>query len=625
MSKRHKKQSSKRRTKFENRKGLNLPKDFEFLVFEALLKDLGGDLHTDYSETLITDFSSDPKLKGVRNALRHRDKGMLREAVSLWQPQCMLSDGYRASDFFARYQLGSFLKKYPEKGSDSKQAAVSKFLDTEHSCQLFNEVNYRGLLALDKRHPEFLGVVIEIQNDILGLLGDFPNVERMFQLAKHGPGTSLLSDLYKRGQTTGFFKWSKLPYTVTSECIPYAKQAILDDPRWIGALDDEYRRSKQIKIGAPIDMRSFWDFVFVVVDRSRTTTVPKSAEIDRTICIEPLFNVYLQLGIDGIIRSRLKARWQYDLDNQEDNQVLAKEGSITDDFCTIDLSSASDLVTLKVCEMFLPPAWYALLLDLRSAATEIDGQNVPLAKISSMGNGYTFALESLIFGALTRCAIRRTKSTRISSVYGDDIVLPSTAYEYLKDLLEYSGFRLNREKSFIQGPFRESCGKDFFEGTLVRPVFLKKEITDVSDLFYLHNTFWALAEDLDWTFGYDFAAVRGLIQKYLPHITRHCFGPRSESLDTYLFSKRKLKRKSGGYSIGYRLIPKPRKYKKRYKDYFFCKLMCNLSGIKRVDHRWDLKRMPNTGNAFDITKRDKVTYYITECKVWAHRAPITQR
>jgi len=595
---------------------LQLPKDLNFKILAQLYKDLGCSQEVNAAE-FVNDLSDDEEISSFGKAIRQRDTAKLLSAAQSFQPQSMLYDGLHTSDFYVRYQLGSFLKKYPEKGDDSKKRAIAKFHSADRECGLYNETNHRALLALDEKHPSFLGVIQEIQHDILGLLDDFPNVDRLLSLSKHGPGTSLLGKLYANGKTTCFYKWSTLPYTVTPQCVPYAKTAISSDPRWIGALDDEYRRSAKIPLGSPIDTKAFWAHVLKTVECSRTTTVPKSAEIDRTICIEPLLNVYLQLGVDGLIRSRLKSRWQYNIDDQSKNQELAQRGSADGDFATVDLSSASDLISLKICEILLPPAWYDLLLDLRSAATEIDGQIFPLSKISSMGNGYTFALETLIFGALTRCAIRRTKSPRISSVYGDDIVLPTCAYVYLKELLTMCGFRLNTAKTFTDGPFRESCGKDFYKGMNVRPLFLSKEIKTLPDLLYVHNAIWALEHRLDWTFGFDFTETRLLIRKYIPpKIRKACYGPASESLDTYLFSGRKLPRTSGGYRWGMRVIPQPITGKRRYKDFFFIKLMCNLRGDKPSEHSWDVLKKPNTGNAFDITKRGFVKYKLTKCKVW---------
>jgi len=595
---------------------LSLPRNFQYKIFASLYKELGCTGAADVSP-FVDDISGDPFIKEVGLAIRHRSTAKLRAACANFHPQCMVESEYFAQKFFAKYQLASFLKKYPETGDDSRTKAIEKFHLDEQTCSSYNEYNHRALLALDEKHPSFLGIIQEIQNDILGLLGDFPNLDTLVGLSKHGPGTSVESRLYKMGKVTSFYKWSSLPYTVTPLAVPYAKMAISSDPRWIGALDDWYRRQEKIKIGYPINVEDFWSKVLKVVRHSRVATVPKSAEIDRTICIEPLLNVYLQLGVDGIIRSRLKKRWGYDLNDQSRNQNLAKQGSIDGTLATVDLSSASDLISLKICEVLLPPAWYDLLFDLRSAATVIDGKMFPLSKISSMGNGYTFAIESLIFGALTRCAIRRSKSLRISSVYGDDIVLPSTAYPLLKELLELCGFRVNADKTFTTGPFRESCGMDFFKGANVRPLFLKKKIEILPDLLYLHNALWALEDRLHWSYGFDFSGTRRLIRKYVPDgIRKYCYGPPSESLDTYLFSNRPLARTEGGYAWGLRVIARPFSIKGRYKDFFFRKLMCDLRGVKTRDHAWDLKRKPNTGNAFDITRRDFVGHKLTKCKVW---------
>jgi len=49
-------------------------------------------------------------------------------------------------------------------------------------------------------------------------------------------------------------------------------------------------------------------------------------------------------------------------------------------------------------------------------------------------------------------------------VYGDDIVVPTDCVLSVIDSLEHFGARVNRRKSFWTGRFRESCGKDYYEG-----------------------------------------------------------------------------------------------------------------------------------------------------------------
>jgi hypothetical protein len=102
-----------------------------------------------------------------------------------------------------------------------------------------------------------------------------------------------------------------------------------------------------------------------------------------------------------------------------------------------------------------------------------------------MGNGFTFELESLIFWALTRATfeasvIKDRGDRRLCAVYGDDIICPQEMAWYLTTVLNYCGFSVNLDKSFYEGNFFESCGKHFFYGVDVTPVYQKERITDLA-------------------------------------------------------------------------------------------------------------------------------------------------
>jgi hypothetical protein len=366
----------------------------------------------------------------------------------------------------------------------------------------------------------------------------------------------------------------------------------------------------------PLDPKKFWDAIFEEVDGNRITTVPKTVETDRTIAIEPLMNVYLQLGVDRIIRQQLRTRWGYDLDDQTKNQVRALVASILGKYVTVDLTAASDLIAMIICMLYLPPLWYDYLCDLRSPQGDCDGTKVTYGKISSMGNGYTFALESLIFGALVRAAIRRTRSEHFSAVYGDDLIVPTTAYSYLRELLSLSGFRINEDKTFTTGPFRESCGVDVFNGYNVRPVFLKQKLDNLPALFYIHNAFVAKAAQMEWPFGFTFSNVRRMIRLWIPiHVRTQFFGPIGESWDTHLFVNdlRKLK-KSHGVKYYWKLTPRALIYN-RGTDFFFRKLMVKLMPSP-ARSRWDWRSGVNSGNAFDVTRRGAVKHICTRCTLY---------
>ena len=131
-------------------------------------------------------------------------------------------------------------------------------------------------------------------------------------------------------------------------------------------------------------------------------TVPKNSEIDRCACKEPDLNMFLQKGFGNQIRYLLKKKAGVDLNNQLINRELARVGSVDGSLMTVDLSSASDSVTSALVGRLLPPDWFWYLDLVRSPVTMIDGEVHLNEMFSSMGNGFTFELESLLFYAITR-------------------------------------------------------------------------------------------------------------------------------------------------------------------------------------------------------------------------------
>jgi hypothetical protein len=219
--------------------------------------------------------------------------------------------------------------------------------------------------------------------------------------------------------------------------------------------------------------RSFPGSDFIVNDESRTTTVPKNAKTDRIIAIEPHMNIFVQKGIGALLRHRLKL-FGVDLNTQSWNQFLAskaQEWSLS----TIDLKGASDSVSHRLVRYLLPSRWYELLNAARVDFTQLDGRRVPLQKFSSMGNGFTFELETLIFyAACLACGAHKS----LTAVYGDDIIVEKSVSDKLIEVLDFIGFKTNAKKTFLEGNFFESCGTDWYEGHDVRPIFLKGQYVD---------------------------------------------------------------------------------------------------------------------------------------------------
>lgn len=228
------------------------------------------------------------------------------------------------------------------------------------------------------------------------------------------------------------------------------------------------------------------------VEGSRLTTVPKNEDTARTIAIEPSGNMACQLAAGHILEGVLR---QVGLDirrQQPLNKAMARRGSMLDDIATIDLKSASNLVGTDLVGALFPAEWYKLLMSIRSPVTSIDGLNVRLNMVSTMGNGFTFPLMTLIIVSLIYGyrAVHGGPNQYIdwssTCVFGDDIIVPVHEYDGICTTLEQCGFLINHEKSYKCGPFRESCGGDYYEGVDVTPFYVKDLATD-SDIYVAIN------------------------------------------------------------------------------------------------------------------------------------------
>lgn len=352
------------------------------------------------------------------------------------------SDSKTAGNFADDYLVSQFLRKSPNLplDLDKRSVALDGFHKSEAACRATNFRFLKGR-GVENHHPHFLAVRREVAK-ILGPLtqSDLDDVERNFGF---GPGSNV--GVKGRGMMPSDKYDNNI--TLTWNLIPFYKN-LLGEIWWKHQKEPE------------------------VVPGNKFTTVPKDARKDRGICVEPMLNSYVQLGIGKVIRSKLK-RSGVDLNSQSRNQILASE-AFARNLATIDLEAASDTVSLEVVRELLPPRWFHLLSLARCRLTNVGGVNVELEKFSSMGNGYTFELESLLFWAIV-CVVVPSKERDDCAVYGDDIICPQRYAAELIDTLEYFGFKVNTSKSFLAGCFFESCGTDWFLGTNVRPIYAKGE------------------------------------------------------------------------------------------------------------------------------------------------------
>jgi len=121
-----------------------------------------------------------------------------------------------------------------------------------------------------------------------------------------------------------------------------------------------------------------------------------------------------------------------------------------------------------------------------------DGKVFHLRKYASMGSSLTFPVEALCFLMICIAAVcdQRSVFNRLGRpkslsafenarkdilVFGDDIIVPADCIVKVREYLEAFGLKVNEQKTFHKGGFRESCGMDYMDGVLVTPTYLRQD------------------------------------------------------------------------------------------------------------------------------------------------------
>lgn len=382
-----------------------------------------------------------------------------------------------------------FLSKFVPRADDRLDAIALSDFDLSNS--LCREWRPPSLDQLNSGEQQLLGTFLKYLNDyFLADLGADCELSwgNIALNARSGPGAS-----FGAKGTSFYQKFYSSPLTSSSPDILDLYKA--DIAMW-----------PEEQIAESIRAESFGPPRFV--GRSRFCFVPKTVKTSRLIAVEPTLNTFYQLGLAAILERRLRRFFGIDLETQPDsNRCMARLGSLIDatfgdGFATIDLTSASDSISLGLAGYILPPEWLDVILFLRCGYAQCgpDGSTIrQLHMVSTMGNGITFPLQTAIFAAATAAAVAQSDDVLtmpkawsesniggLYSVFGDDIVVKSRASERLLWLLRVLGFRPNPEKCFTSGEFRESCGLDFYQGFNVRPFFLRRAET-LQDLSVCYN------------------------------------------------------------------------------------------------------------------------------------------
>lgn len=340
-------------------------------------------------------------------------------------------------------QIAAFFKKNEAfSGSDvQKQAAIKAFEAAERSCRRANRRLSHFFLQHGRLDPDLEMYMRRAERWISDLLGPFHTF--LAELPRNIRVTSGASASESRLRSRPYLK-VKPKIRANPSASPYLYA-----------------------------LANYWGYKVKVIPQTvnRVEFVPKNWKTDRTIACEPEGNLPLQLAFDTYAKRRLRSRG-IDLSDQSRNQQLAKEGSLSGKYATIDLSSASDTLAYSAVEWLLPLEWFEYLDNVRSPLylDPVTNRVRRYAKFSSMGNGATFTLETLIFAA----ACHAVGAGRDFVVYGDDIVVPTELVPALTKLLRFLGFTVNLEKSYTEGSFRESCGANFWLGVDITPFYLRQ-------------------------------------------------------------------------------------------------------------------------------------------------------
>nr|WEU70928.1 MAG: RNA-dependent RNA polymerase [Hangzhou fiers-like virus 1] len=413
--------------------------------------------------------------------------------------------------FRENYLWSEIASKFDPGGSkDHLEAeAILQFRESERTCGAYNELlssgAYRGLALSDKFDGLTLDAVFHTASrKIEGLLGQFC-WKKARRCMGFGPGASFL---LTRDEARIWNKLGQMP-DVSVHATEIADD-VLSDTLWKRVLERRF-------VG-----------LYSTHCLNRITSVPKDYKKNRVIAIESLLGMFFQKGIGGLMRQSLK-RVGIDLNDQGRNQLAAFVGSVDGSLSTIDLKAASDSISHELVRQLLPPDWLAALEQVRASAGVLDSgrhrEIVPYQKFSSMGNGATFELETLIFWGICSSVLSLTAAEdRRLLVYGDDIVVPSASADLVVHVLQRCGFTPNAKKTHTAGPFRESCGKHFLSGVDVTPFYIRRPITDLGELFLLHNNLvrWAARASNMCAFPYRDARVRDLAQWLRSHAPEHC-------------------------------------------------------------------------------------------------------
>jgi len=374
----------------------------------------------------------------------------------IFAPDGTLRDDPEADAIWAIRQVCYLTSKIERECTPARvDAAYQAYLDVDASVPVdFTQMDVHHLYWFKKATKMFRPLFSELDREIAH-----------FELRpKHGPGS--VADKLSHPERGRFPYWTHRLESVF--------------PSW--------RYRSNLPVGLHPGLVESCDEIPV-----RVTHVPKTQKTPRIIAIEPSSVQYAQQGLWQVIKEKvLTSEWGQVIGftDQSRNQHMALEASQTGRYATLDLSEASDRVSVPLVALLVDgfPHLGEYLSATRSRIADVRGVHHPIRKFASMGSALTFPVEALVFTTVIASVLLESGISVSSprqlwgqvSVYGDDLIVPTAHAQAVIDRLEALGLKVNRSKSFWTGKFRESCGEEYYDGRPVSVVRLRKEVPSSS-------------------------------------------------------------------------------------------------------------------------------------------------
>jgi hypothetical protein len=439
-------------------------------------------------------------LKTITSRFEHEGLSFLTITLSNFGADLQkgLDQGYVSDDLFAGFQrrgglpqfLGGFLRNVfdPESGRLLDQPCITSIWAIRQLTLMFAKIK---LECSDARKRKAIQGYFECEKEVkqhdqnlsadsadrfnraarvlwFDLLSSVDQqVARGELLPNHGPGQTADSLI-------GNEKWNQIEWTERLDRVVSIDTALIPNPR-------HWRELDSVNILEPGEERPV-----------KVVFVPKTMKTPRVIAMEPTCMQYVQQAIANALTHETYGRFHCHMllgsRSQVPNQRLAQEGSLSGNLATLDMSEASDRVSNQHVRLLLRhhPNLFEAVDASRSRKADVFGKTIRLSKFASMGSALTFPLEAMVFTTLIFVGIGKQLNRPVTEglvnsligrvrVYGDDIIVPVEFVQSVIEALEDFGLRVNSSKSYWNGKFRESCGKDYYDGVDVSVVRVRNE------------------------------------------------------------------------------------------------------------------------------------------------------